>query len=231
MPLVYEGNTAFIKFNSFEYDPNQVFGPNGIRPEAWQRDSFMLVKMCLDQIREDNKANSNKITNIVLDLTHNTGGTISALVSILGLMTNEDVLIPTMNSQNNLELVESYKVDADLDKDFTDDDAYTEFNYNILVSELSFSCGNYLPVVARDMNLAKLIGRHTGGGMCSVGNINLLDGTTVRISSNKQLRTSQRDSKGNLIDTEFGIDPDYELTVDQLWDYKYIDNLINTSAQ
>ena len=230
-PLRYEGSTAFIKFNSFTHGSGSLIynDDDTVKDDAWKYNSFFLVKQCLDDIRAYNKANANKIENVVIDLSTNAGGTIATMQEVIGLMTNEDVVCPTTNYQSGADIIETYKVDADLDDDFTDDDAYTEFDFTLLVSPLSFSAGNYMPAIVKDMGIADIIGIQTGGGMCSVGSIALLDGTQVKISSHNILRSSKLDANGNFTEIETGVTPDYVLPFDKFYDLAYLDQLINSS--
>ena len=53
-----------------------------------------------------------------------------------------------------------------------------------MTSQLSFSCGNYLPTTAYVNGYATLIGQRSGGGTCCVGFLTTAVGDMLRSSSN-----------------------------------------------
>ena len=231
-PLRYEGNTAFIKLNSF-YDNGLTYTHEGskLRDDAWKYSSFYLVKQSLDDIREYNKTHNSAIKNVVLDLSENGGGELKVMNGILGLLTNEDIINPKTNIHTSADILEAYKVDANLDGNYTDDDAYTEFNYTLLISDISFSAGNYMPSIFKDMKLGKVIGINSYGGMCIVGSKVLLDGTIIKLSSETMLRSKTLDSDGKFTEIESGVEPDYPIPFAKFYDLKYLDSFINNGYQ
>lgn len=219
------GHTGFIKFDSFDLETKDyLYDEDGNpKPHAHLHDSFLYVKRGIEILTKDPK-----IRNIVLDLSCNTGGYIDMAIAIMGLLTNDDIDQPYHNMINDQQYYNSYRVDADLDGDYNDDDAFTGFNYYILTSPASFSSSLSLSGMAHDMGVAKIIGQKSGGGMCSVGSIMLVDGTSFKFSSNftsPGMKSSENGDK-ELYINEYGLEPDIEIPTEKFYDFKFIDELL-----
>ena len=64
---------------------------------------------------------------------------------------------------------EWYHVDTNLDGKFDAQDGFGgQYDFYILTSGCSYSCGNALPFFAQSDGLAKIIGEQPGGGDCAV---------------------------------------------------------------
>ena len=222
----FEGNTAFIKFDSFEVAPNDVLYDENenLKSDAWQHDTFYFMLNAIEIIKRQNN-----IENIVVDLTTNGGGTLGAMYSAIGFLTNDNIKLPSYNTLTKEFRLDYYAIDSDNDGNYKDNDAYTQYNWYILTSRNTFSAANYFTSVAKNMGIATIIGEKTGGGMCSVMPCVLLDGTTFRISSNNSLRYHYYDSESNkniYYEIESGIVPDYEIDRENFYDLSYLDEFI-----
>ena len=211
------GNTAFISFDEFE--TNSDFDLDNIDINGEYTDTFIFIYTCLMKARQNGA-----IDNIVFDISTNGGGNIGALLRIFGFLTNDDILIYEEVTNSGFEAVSKVKVDANLDGDFTDDDAFTEFKYYILTSESSFSCANAFPTIAKAQNMATIIGQKSSGGMCSVMTYVLPSGIFFQSSSANREYTYMN---GNKYYLEGGAPVDIEISYDKFYDFEYIANKLN----
>ena len=82
-------------------------------------------------------------------------------------------------------MVVTFEADTNLDGVIDEKDketVYDQFNYGVLTSRQSFSCGNLFPIVMQEEG-AVLIGEPTGGGSCCVQIAVQPDGLTYNMSS------------------------------------------------
>lgn len=229
-PVQFEGNTAFIKFDGFSIAPvADLYDENGnLKPDAWEIDTYSLMLKAMEEIKT-----RPYIENIVVDLSTNGGGTIGALLTSLGFLTNEDIEFTTFDTLSNYGRIDYYKIDSDNDGDYEDDDGYPEYNWHILSSRASFSAANAFIAIASNMGIATIIGQTSGGGMAGVMPGALMDGTTFRISSNFTIRVPERlgRNKINFKEIESGITPDYEIPYAYFYDLAYINDFINNGYE
>lgn len=219
--IKYEGNTAMVTFTEFSVAPSsEVKNSDGTyKEDAYTKDTYALFLKTMNEIKD-----RGGIKNVILDVSLNGGGNIGSMYEALGFITNQDVEAYGSDTLNKLEYVNRYAVDTDNDGDFTDDDAFTDFKFSILTSKYTFSAANAFAAIAKNMGIAKIIGQRSGGGMCSILPCVLPDGTYYRISSNNQ-NNMYIDEK--IAETESGIAPDVELTLDQMFDLSYLNQVVN----
>ena len=144
--LYSDGITALFIFDSFDTDVV---------------DSF---KTSIDW------AVDNGVRNFAIDLTTNGGGLVAALDYMIAIMTKTNVMsLRELNTSTGNIVEESVLVDVNRDGQFDDADAETvyDLNFAVLTSGYSFSCGNLLPMLARENGIA-VIGKQSGGGSCTV---------------------------------------------------------------
>ena len=80
------------------------------------------------------------------------------------------------------------QVDINGDGVYDTEDCFgDDFNFYILTSDCSFSCGNAFPCVAKAEGYAKIIGQKSGGGECAVSIHYLPNSEYVYHSSNTHL--------------------------------------------
>jgi predicted transcriptional regulator len=140
------------------------------------------------------------VENIVVDLAYNTGGNVGAVWRIFGYITEEQFMYHGMNPADGSGYTLYYTSDYV---------AYDEYNYFFTVSGVTFSAGNLMTVMAKELGYP-VLGSQTGGGAASIGVLSLPNGSVMIISKNSL--TAAR--VGNEIDgyeylsTEFGVQPD-----------------------
>ena len=161
------GDTGIIYFESFLEDL--------VREESYytkipykndiDKSTFALFYYAFEQFGKDGN-----VRNVVIDLTNNGGGHVGALISALGFLSPDgEVNFSYQDLVNGSFCSEYYHVDTNLDGVFDDADGYGgEYNFYILTSSYSYSCGTALPYFAQRDGLATIIGAGPGGGDCAV---------------------------------------------------------------
>ena len=194
---------AYIVFNQFvtDYDAwDNYYNGTGDIPVS--TDTYASIRDKLYRAKADGAE------NIVLDLSTNGGGDSSALIGVVGLFNNALGYFQMKDTVNNFVSTEQCKIDVNLDGEFNDDDvtelAQFNFNVGVLTSKYSFSCGNLLPHVMKELGY-KTIGKRSGGGSCAIRLEISCEGMTSILSSCKCLV----DSNGDNIDA--GVPVDYEI--------------------
>ncbi|MBQ7994723.1 MAG: hypothetical protein IJ247_00685 [Bacilli bacterium] len=214
-PVRYYGDTAIITFNSFVTAPSSsIYEYDGsIKSDAWKQDSYFFMRHCMEEI-----SYHSEIKDVVIDLSLNGGGNIGAMIRVLGFLTDKIINYSTHDMLTGEYYISKYKIDTDGDG-FYDNDAYDQYNWNVLVGENTFSAANAFTSNVLEQNLATVIGQRSGGGMCSVMSIVLADGTGISISSNNSIRyVVEEDDKLMFYGIESGLKPNKTL------DYEYFYN-------
>ena len=188
-----EGDTLVFVFDKYVHKV--------VRPFKWS----------LDYAKE------NGIKTFIVDDSANTGGSSAVLAYMLQIMLNSrrhsNVFeLKMLNTATQNVFVAPFELDLNLDGKFDDADKEVvyDFNFAILASGRSFSCGNYLPVYAKEYGIP-IIGDTSGGGECSVDIRYTAATATYTLSSSNKLLTE----KGAVVDK--GAAPDYHL-VDMVYD-------------
>ena len=184
LPAVrFEGDTAIILLTGFTVGTHdQIYNEDGtISENAQQYDTYYFMRRAMDSIAE-HEAEGSPVENVVIDLTLNTGGSLAAMISALGFLTDEPIPYTTGNLLDGSASVAYYLVDADGDGDCRDEDAYDEFNWYVLTSPLTYSAGNLFTAIVKETGIATVMGEQSGGGTCAVFTLVLPDGMTTNMS-------------------------------------------------
>ncbi len=156
-----------------------------------------------DQFEKTMETLPETVENVVIDLAYNTGGNVGAVFRIFGYMTEQQFLYHSKNPADGS--ASTYYIESDYD-------AYDQYDWYILCSEVTFSAANLMTSMAQELGITT-IGHHTSGGASSIGVLITPDGTIIMRSTNNVLSTRT----GNEIDgyeyhsVEFGVAPDYEI--------------------
>ena len=147
-------------------------------------DSYFYIARLLKEIKA-----KGGVEDVIIDISTNGGGTVGVLVKILALLSEEnrgtayfysDVLHATQSMYCS--------VDSNNDGVYNREDVFgCDFNFHILTSSFSFSCGNLFPFAAKYDGFASIIGQRSGGGECSVAEAYLPSGEHFSHSSNLHL--------------------------------------------
>lgn len=168
--LDYTGDTAVIYFNAFKDDtsrePSYYLDP--IKKEDEAVSTFAFVYNCFEDIKKHDE-----VKNVVINIADNGGGAASALVSVLGFLSEDgEVRITLQDIPAGSYKEEYYHVDTNMDGVADDQDGYGgKYDFYIMTSGQSYSCGNALPYFAQKNGLAKIIGSKPGGGDCVLGTL------------------------------------------------------------
>ena len=214
-PVRFADDMAIIYLDAFKAGTDeQIYNEDGtVSEDARQYDTYFFMRYAMDKIAEHDKETGMTTKNVVLDLAWNGGGSIAAMWRALGFLTNEPIEYLTRSTISGATSAEYYAVDADGDGDFTDDDAYDQYEWYVLTTKLSFSAANLFTAIAKEQGIATVIGEQSGGGTCAVYTIVLPDGTTTNISSPIVFETAKYDQGvmvgGDVV--ESGVVPDIPL--------------------
>lgn len=185
--LYVSGNTAVFDFNGFE---NNAVG---------------AFKWSLDYAEEHG------VRNFVIDISTNDGGSSCVLDYMMGIITNsarDNNMFGLKNTDRFTGNVIYNPASLDLNLDGVIDDAdkevYYDFNYGILASNTSFSCGNIMPITANENGIC-VLGEESGGGACMLGYFYTAEGNFYAMSG--PLKTYTESGR----DADLGAVPDYYL--------------------
>ena len=172
------GDTLVYRFNSFMFDLNgwiDHYKKPGLNPIP--QDALYKFKLMLDEFESDSS-----VKNVVIDISYNGGGFGDMVVAMMGLMTGKTYHHVFDTVTENYVTTE-FDFDANFDGVFNEQDKNVSYHYNyaILSSAISFSCGNLLPAQAKD-NGIMLLGDKSGGGSCAVVDTATTEGLYVRLS-------------------------------------------------
>lgn len=197
----FSGSTAIVSFDEFACEV-MSFTTGSVKNYV-DTDTFAFLYDAFSKIDAHGG-----VENVIFDITLNGGGTANTLIAALGWMAadvNLNIYNPLTGSKSRLY----YSVDTNLDGQFNAADVRNDFNFYILASNLSFSCANAFPAIAKSMGVAKIIGETSGGGACVVFPSATIDGMPYQISGISRISTV--DSSSVFTDVDAGVTPDYPL--------------------
>ena len=170
-----------------------------------------------------------EIKNFVVDLTGNLGGFGDVVMYLIKAMSNKSSMY-FYDYIDEREVQQDYLIDVNLDRKFDelDNEPLADFNFGLLTSKASFSCGNLLPALAKDYGIP-LIGEITGGGGCAVLENCSMEGVYYRTSSFLHFTNTQYES----IDSGVGVDyntayVDGVFSFENMFDLDLISEIMNS---
>ena len=201
-----QGDTAVISLDSyFRFDEEgwtAYLAGTGERPDGKAvEDTIGTLLSGLERA----KANP-EIKNVVLDLSANGGGSSDLLATSLAIILGKaEIPMRDLNSGQRYTIV--YDVDTLFDGSFDTAALAKEydFNYAVLTSCSSFSCGNAFPSILHDAGIP-VLGETSGGGTDMVCRFVTPEGLCLAMTDGFAEMT---DAEGNQI--ENGTTPDVEL--------------------
>ena len=168
--------------------------------------------MYIDKYNTDS-ANQVKIKNIVIDISCNGGGSMPVLPYVACLLTKDPALC--MGDSRSGQVIE-YHYEADFDGDGKYGDTYADkYNFFLLTSDASFSCGSSLPSMLKGTNV-KIIGMAGAGGACPI--TSFTDGSGIMYQSSGYIGVFYKQNN-EYISIESGVPVDYELKLEEMYDY------------
>lgn len=151
------------------------------------------------------------ITNVIIDLSLNTGGNLGAVLRMFTLFTEKAVWYHSKNPLNAEKV--SYGV-------IGDQEPYNSYNYFIKTSSITFSAANLAASIAKELDI-KVIGTKSSGGASGLGFFVFPNGAIINLSSNLVLTDK------NYHSIEDGIIPDIILNKNDLYNSGKIIEAIN----
>ena len=114
------------------------------------------------------------IKRFVIDLSCNSGGNAAVVMYIMAMITNKnrDSYVASYRKiqtlTGNITRID-HDMDLNLDGEINDLDksVYYDFEYAFITTNISYSCGNLLPCLAKDAGFP-ILGERSGGGACSL---------------------------------------------------------------
>ena len=159
--------TALFYFDSFDLGTSEeVFNLDGsVKLTAGEHDSFYNVLEHLQMFKVDGR-----IKNVIIDISTNGGGVVGVMAKLLALISKDNKgIVSMMEESTGVVSTSVCSVDVNMDGKYTAEEVFgNDFNFYILTSDCSFSCGNAFPCYAQKMGI-KIIGEKSGGGECAVG--------------------------------------------------------------
>lgn len=222
----FEDDLAIITLDSFTTGAiADIYNEDGtLKEDAWKHDSYRYMHKCMNEITAHPGINK-----VVLDLSLNGGGNIGAMDRVTGFMTDEKIPVATYDTLSQEYRVDGYYIDVDGDGNYADD-AYDEYDWYLLTGINTFSAANLMSSTFKQMGLGKIIGKWSGGGMCSIMSLVLADGTAITISSPYTLRyLSETNGEKEFVSIEQGIKPDINLEYKDFYDSAALLATINSS--
>ena len=205
--------TALFSFDSFVFGKSsQVFNEDGsIKDTAKNYDTFIKLVDVLNTIKA-----KGGVENVVFDISVNGGGVVGVMMKLLSLISRGNSSKTCFYYDNfGQAIIQTAKVDINNDKQYDTQDCFgNDFNFYLLTSDYSFSCGNAFPCYAKQQNIAKIIGQKSGGGECTVAVHYLPNSEYVYHSSNMHIGYFDENKK-EFVGFENGATPDIELNIDE----------------
>jgi len=181
-----------------------------------ETDSDVYMKEVLEAIFAENP----NVENIVVDLSYNMGGNLGALYRVLGYITEQPIETSYYNPTDGSNITYFSELDQE---------AYEDVNWFFLTSGVTFSAGNLMAAIGKHQGFATIIGTTTGGGASSITPMILTDGTFFTMSSLNvlSLRVELEDGSYRFDSIEFGIEPDYYLSITNIQTDSKILEIVN----
>lgn len=169
---------------------------------------YMFTTETYNEVLNYLEALPDTIENVVIDVSFNAGGNVNAVFKLLALMTDKQVIF-----KNGVAISNSLVT-------YTISNNIKTYNYKwfIKTSNLTYSAGNILASIAKNNDIATIIGAKSMGGASVIESILLPCGFTYTVSGNYTFYN-------DLTSVEFGVDVD--VLMDKIWDDLEMISIIN----
>ncbi|MCR4740319.1 MAG: hypothetical protein K5886_08690 [Lachnospiraceae bacterium] len=178
-----KGDTAVITINDFmSYDEEgwlDHYENGGDLPDPEKTGDIVMTLMSgLERAKADPE-----IKNVILDLSDNTGGSSNILMFVMSVITGK-ADFNCVDKVTGQYYTIHYAADTLFDGSFDTAAAFESMDYNfaMLITRNSFSCGNAAPELAKEAGIP-LFGERSGGGSCMISALVLSDGEIFTIST------------------------------------------------
>ena len=227
--LFINGETAVIRFDEFVEVGNKVLtSKGGWAPtttdigEAFKVSTTEGIYLSIQEIKKHSE-----IKNVVIDLTINGGGQVLTVPYVSALWTDD----PHILTKDIISgAIKDYHYDVDLNRNGIfgepEDTLKGQYEFFVLTSDFSFSCGNELPTVAYTDGV-KVIGKQSGGGACPVSS--MCDGSGTVYNSSMPRHFVYPDGEGGYVCNDDGVPvlPGLELAPESWYDLSALNTFCN----
>lgn len=207
---VSDGGTekmAVIAFDGFEMGVTSGISPGDYEKLA-AANTYAFFKAAFDNLSKPEHAG---VENVVIDLSVNGGGVVNQCLAALCFLGDPaNFAFVERNHLDNSVTQFKYIVTDENGASLTK----SGYNFYVLTSGFSFSCGNYFPSVCKYQLNIPIVGKQSGGGAGVVKPTQTTDGATFQTSSSRELRTL---SGGTDIDIDAGVPVDLEIPYEDFY--------------
>lgn len=201
-------DTAYLTFDGFLVSPSlDYFNLTEAADEYVTGDTVAFFLTSLSDLAKNHKE---EVKRVVIDITANGGGA-SASLPILSALFSGEAAIHHFNYYWGEKVENHYNLDLNHNGVFGEpEDSYKNmFNYYILTSDMSFSCGNAFPGIVKESGGAKIVGHQSGGGCSVVGNV--VSPSGFKYTTSSLITSAYLDKDGNYVENDLGIPVDYKI--------------------
>ncbi|MFW5892971.1 MAG: S41 family peptidase [Bacillota bacterium] len=142
------------------------------------------------------------VEDVVIDLSCNGGGVIGTMIQMLGYMSDDPIDFHSKNVTDGSTSKTTYDVDIEA----------RDYDFHLVTSPLTFSAANSMVSIAKENDLASIVGQPSSGGASSVMTNITPSGSILVMSSPEVMTDSNFDSIEN------GIAPDVEIDLQDIPD-------------
>lgn len=159
---------------------------------------------------EDIAAHST-VKNVVIDLSCNGGGVIQqCMLALCFLRDTDDFFMAEKNHLDNSVAKFYYSIDTGSATSLK-----KNYNFYVLTSGFSFSCGNFFPAVCHYQLGVPIVGQKSGGGGGVVKPTQTSDGALFQTSASAEMCAI--DASGNYVCIDAGVPVDLEIPYDKFY--------------
>ncbi|MBO7122155.1 MAG: hypothetical protein J6V90_02605 [Treponema sp.] len=174
--------------------------------ELAKKSTYAFFKAAFDDI-----ANHTDVDKVVFDLSCNGGGSVRQCVAALCFLKDcAQLYLPIRNILDN----SITKFFLDVTDGSGNKLAKTGYDFYVLTSDFSFSCGNAFPAQCKWQGLAKIIGVQSGGGASVVKSTQSADGALFRTSSAMEMCALDN---GNYVCIDAGVPVDLKIPFEKFY--------------
>ena len=218
---IFDVEEGSQRYRYFEYNNTGIFAYTNYDDNVVRQ-----FKRALDIAKEHG------MKNFILDEANNGGGSSESLMYMMNAVTNlhyHEFLSNGIMTGNRVAEVLKYDMDQDGKFEGEEEDFDYDFNYAVMCSARSFSCGNLFPCLCKEEGIP-IIGETSGGGTDTIAFFRMPLGNIYQVSAMKEVcyKTGENVEKGAA--------PDYDITIKKedgtidytnFYDFKLLDQIVN----
>ena len=156
-------------------------------------------------------ANYTDVKNVVIDLSCNGGGVIQqCMLALCFLRDTDEFFMAEKNHLDNSIAKFYYSIDTGSATSLK-----KNYNFYVLTSGFSFSCGNFFPAVCHYQLGVPIVGQKSGGGGGVVKPTQTSDGALFQTSASAEMCAI--DASGNYVCIDAGVPVDLEIPYDKFY--------------